>query len=70
MIAKVTEQGVVIPKTLLGDANEVSIVTEPGRVVVVFDPAADPIWGLGKNPVALDVTDASVNLDKYVYDNP
>ena len=70
MIAKVTEQGVVIPKTLLGEATEVEIFEEPGRVVVILDREADPIWGLGKNPVTLDVTDASVNHDKYIYDNP
>lgn len=67
MVAKVTDEGVVIPKTLLGKATEVQIIEQPGRVVVVFDPSADPIWGLGKNPITLDVDDASINHDKYIY---
>jgi hypothetical protein len=27
----------------------------------------DPISNLGKNPIDLDVTDASINHDKYIY---
>ena len=27
----------------------------------------DPIWELGTNPVVCDVTDASENLDRYLY---
>ncbi|MFY9622611.1 MAG: hypothetical protein WAQ99_22530 [Pyrinomonadaceae bacterium] len=30
-------------------------------------PKDDPIHDFGKNPVTLDVTDASENLDRYVY---
>ena len=30
-------------------------------------PEDDPIYDLGKNPVTLDITDASENLDRYVY---
>jgi hypothetical protein len=30
-------------------------------------PKDDPIYDLGKNPVACGVTDASENLDKYLY---
>jgi hypothetical protein len=29
----------------------------------------DPIWGLGTNPVVCDVTDASENLDRYLYNS-
>jgi hypothetical protein len=67
MIAKVSEQGVLIPKQLLGAAAEVEFREEPGRIVVVLDPASDPIRRLGKNPVIAPETDASVNHDKYVY---
>jgi hypothetical protein len=67
MVAQVTEQGVLIPKGLLGNAEQVEIIEEPGRVVLVFDATKDPIWGLGEDPVELDVTDASVNHDKYIY---
>lgn len=68
MIAQVTEQGVLIPKELLGSAKQVQIWEEPGRLVVVLHPADDPIWDLGKYPVRIDVDDASVNHDKYIYD--
>lgn len=30
----------------------------------------DPIWKLGKKPIAIDITDASENLDQYLYDSP
>jgi hypothetical protein len=68
MTVQVTDQGVTIPKALLGGAEQVQIVEEPGRIVIVLDPAKDPIRNLGKNPVIGPETDASVNLDKYVYD--
>jgi hypothetical protein len=67
MVAKVTDQGVLVPKDLLGNAQQVEIIEQPGRVVLVFDRSKDPIWGLGQNPVSLDVTDAALNHDKYIY---
>jgi hypothetical protein len=70
MIAKVTAEGLLIPKNLLGKSNQVQILEEPGRIVVVLDPDDDPIWQLGKDPISLDVTDGSINHDKYIYDNP
>jgi hypothetical protein len=67
MIAKVGEQGLLIPKQMLGSVEEVELLEQPGRIVVVFDPASDPIRRLGKNPVMAPETDASVNHDKYIY---
>ena len=29
----------------------------------------DPIFNLGENPISLDIEDASVNHDKYIYQN-
>lgn len=29
--------------------------------------ADDPIWGLGENPVLGGVSDASINIDQYLY---
>lgn len=78
----VTDQGVVIPKAWLGDAKEVELRAVNGEIVVVpvglgrqesaIEPwsADDPIWQFGKNPVDIDITDASTNLDKYLYDDP
>ena len=30
-------------------------------------PEDDPIYDIGKDPVTLDITDASENLDRYIY---
>lgn len=77
MIMKVTREGVTIPRRLFGEATEVDVRQEEERIVLVpvaetetgIPPAADdPIWEFGKNPVDLGVTDASVNLDKYLAD--
>jgi hypothetical protein len=66
MIAKVSEDGVLIPKQLLGDSKQVELRKEPGRIVVLLDPSDDPIFNLGRNPITIDVDDASTNLDKYL----
>jgi hypothetical protein len=68
MKLEVTEQGVVIPKNLLEGAKEVDVRKENKRIVLTPMPAEDPIFRIGKNPVKGGVTDASVNLDKYIYD--
>jgi hypothetical protein len=67
MIAKVSADGLLIPKEMLGNSEEVEVRKEPGRIVVLLDPKDDPIFNLGKNPVTSDVTDASINHDKYIY---
>jgi len=63
MRAKVTEAGLLIPKELLGDLDEVEIQQENGFVVVMpfdEDPDDDPIYEFGKNPISMGITDASV----------
>jgi hypothetical protein len=67
MIAKVNDKGLLITPELLQGAVEVEIREEPGRLVILLDPAKDPIFELGKNPVTTDVDDASTNLDEYIY---
>lgn len=66
--AKVTERGVLIPRKLLKGVKEVEIRPQNGLIVVVPVPEKDPIFNLGKNPVKGDVTDLSINHDKYIYD--
>ena len=67
MKAKVTEDGVVIPKKFLRGAKEVEIRQE-GNVVVVFPKRQeDSIFKLGSNPVPCNTPDASEDLDKYIY---
>ena len=53
MKATVEENGVLIPRALLGDAREVEIVQEGDHVVVQPIPAEAKysIWDLGKDPV-------------------
>ena len=76
----VTENGVTLPKAWFGDAKEVEVRQENGHVSIEpVEPAApadrqmrpydpdDPIWQLGKRTSDLEITDASVNLDKYLY---
>ena len=91
--AKVTEQGVIIPKSLLPDVDvEEVLIREYNGVIEVapadengnfplrelgrkFDPNRkggipkdDPLWELGRNPVYdPEITDGSVNHDKYIY---
>jgi hypothetical protein len=67
MRTKVTEHGVLIPKLLLEGVDEVEIRKEQNVIVVVPVTADDPILGLGKQPITLDVDDASINHDRYLY---
>ena len=67
MKAKVTENGVVIPKELLEGVEEVDIRKEDGVILVVPIVREDPIWGLGENPVKGGLPDASENYDRYIY---
>lgn len=68
MKVKVTEQGVNIPKRMLEGVQEVDIRQEEGRVVVEPIREEDPIFGLGRTPVTCDVSDASAQHDRYLYD--
>ena len=69
MRTKVTENGVLIPKGWLEGVDEVDIQKTPHMIIVVPVQAEDPILNLGKQPIHLDVDDASSNHDRYLY-NP
>jgi hypothetical protein len=68
MRTKVTENGVLIPKEWLEGMDEVDIQKTQNLIIVVPVQADDPILGLGKQPIRLDVEDASLNHDRYLYD--
>jgi hypothetical protein len=68
MRTKVTENGVLIPKVWLEGIDEVDIQQTQNIIIVVPVQADDPILNLGKQPVLLDVEDASINHDRYLYD--
>ena len=67
MRTKVTENGVLIPKMWLEGIDEVDIEHTPDMILVVPVQTHDPILNLGKQPILLDVEDASLNHDQYLY---
>lgn len=66
--AKVTQQGLVLPKEMLGDVEEVEIKKEDDRIVIYLR-SGDPILNLGKHPVVCGTPDGSKNHDQYLYDS-
>ncbi|MDQ2808229.1 MAG: AbrB/MazE/SpoVT family DNA-binding domain-containing protein [Chloroflexota bacterium] len=83
MRTKVTAEGLMIPKALLRELDEVEIRRQDGGLVIMPVAAAastdgaedtypiipddDPIYDLGKDPIDMGITDASINFDKYIY---
>lgn len=67
MKTKVTKRGVVIPKDFFAGVVEVDIRKEADRIVVIPIVLADPILGLGENPVDCGVADAAEHHDNYLY---
>lgn len=83
MKVKVTNEGLLIPKEVadrLG-SDEVEVFEEPGRLLIVAEPASvrdagpppnadrgeDPLLGLGRRPVRTGVRDGSTGHDRYLY---
>jgi hypothetical protein len=77
----VTENGITLPREWFGNATEVEVRQENGHVSIepvetVCEPKQtsrpvpgdDPLWKLFEKASDLPITDASVNLDKYLYD--
>ncbi len=67
MKARVTEQGVLIPKRMLEGIEEVEIRKEDGLILILPVTEHDPAFSIGKHPIEDDITDASVNHDRYIY---
>lgn len=67
MKAKVTEEGIVIPKEFLEGIEEVEIRKADGLVVIVPTTKSDPILDLGQHPVQCGAPDASEHHDRYLY---
>jgi virulence-associated protein VagC len=71
MKVKVGEKGVRVPRQVLGDAEEVEIRDEEGRIAIepvrkAKQEDKDPITGFGQNPVSCGANDASANRDQYL----
>jgi len=69
MKAKVTKRGVHVPRRMLGQAKEVEIRKENGKILVIPLPEEDPIFGLGDHPVTCHAPDASEAHDRYLYES-
>jgi hypothetical protein len=76
----VTENGVQLPKSWFGNAEEVEVRKENGHLEITavekpttsesqIEPYStnDPIWNLGRITSNLPISDASVNLDAHLY---
>jgi virulence-associated protein VagC len=66
MRAKVTSQGVLIPKQWFEGIDEVEIRREQALIVIEPVDAEDPIFRLGAEPIVVDVDDASIHHDPYL----
>ncbi len=64
-----TEEGLLIPKELLGENQEFEITQEPEKIIITHIKKTSSIWDLGRNPVECDVKDGAINHDHYL-DNP
>lgn len=63
-----TDQGLLIPKEMLGDNQEFEIIQEAEKLIITGIKKQSSIWDLGSNPVDCDVTDGAINHDRYLYD--
>ena len=62
-----TEQGLLIPKEMLGKDQEFDIIQEQEKIIITSIKKESSIWDLGSNPVECDVKDGAVNHDHYLY---
>jgi virulence-associated protein VagC len=67
MIAKISEQGLLIPKEFFAGVDQVEIRQEDNTLRIVPIITDDPILQLGTEPIEDDITDASINHDRYLY---
>ncbi|ELR97287.1 hypothetical protein [Gloeocapsa sp. PCC 73106] len=62
-----TEQGLLIPKELLGENQEFEITQEHEKIIITSIKKKSSIWDLGRNPVECDLKDGAINHDFYLY---
>jgi hypothetical protein len=66
MRAKVTEDGILLPKQWFEGIDEVEIRRERDLILIEPIAVADPVLSLGTQPVVVDVDDASLHHDRYL----
>jgi virulence-associated protein VagC len=59
-----TEQGLLIPKELLGESQEFEIIQEHGKIIITSIKKTSSIWNLGSNPVECDLEYGAINHDR------
>jgi hypothetical protein len=69
MRAKLTKDGLLIPRQMLPNVEEVEIRPENGGVLVLPIQSGDPILALGSAPIECGVPDAAARHDSYLYDS-
>lgn len=62
-----TEQGLLIPKEMLGKNQEFEIIQEQEKIIITVIKKESSIWDLGSNPVECELKDGAVNHDHYLY---
>ncbi|MBF0209691.1 MAG: hypothetical protein HQK68_02275 [Desulfamplus sp.] len=67
MRLKVTEHGIVIPKSFFKGIEEVEVKKERNFIAILPKAKEDSIFKIGLNPVECGYPDASENLDMYIY---
>ena len=68
MKARVSEEGVLIPKEFFVGVEEVEIQQQNNTIVVIPILTDDPITQLGTQPIEDELTDAASQHDRYIYD--
>lgn len=66
MKAKITKDGVVIPKKLLKNVHEVELKKKDDVILVVPTAKENPILKLGTHPIACETPDRSEYPDKHL----
>jgi len=68
MKAKITEQGLLLPKEWFPNCTEVEIRFHKNRIEVLPLPKKDALYQLGTHPIDdPSITDLSTNHDRYLY---
>jgi len=67
MVAKVTKDGLLIPRSLLRGITTVEIRRRRDRITLLSSPRPDSIRKLGRKSVRAGCADAAANHDAYVY---
>ena len=68
MVAKVTKDGLLIPRSLLRGITTVEIRRRKDRITLLSLPKPDPIRKLGRKPVPVRCADGAANHDAHLYD--